>query len=81
MKKHGTPGYMVFAARRLRDVPHTARQDNYLPLRQLLLIVLTLVRMIERGGRSGPIFYRRLTGEILTRSARKPLLSGTRASV
>jgi hypothetical protein len=81
MKKQGKPGYMLFADRRMTDVPHTARQDNYHPLRQLMLNVLTLGRMIERGGRSGPIFYRRLTGEILTRSARKPLLSGTRASV
>jgi mannose/cellobiose epimerase-like protein (N-acyl-D-glucosamine 2-epimerase family) len=51
MKKHGQPGYMLFADRRMTYVPHAARQDNYHPLRQLMLSILTLDRMIERGGR------------------------------
>jgi len=51
MKKHGLPGYMLFADRRMTYVPHTARQDNYHPLRQLMLSILTLDRMIRRGGR------------------------------
>lgn len=51
MKKHGQPGYTLFADRRMTYVPHTARQDNYHPLRQLMLCILTLDRMIKRGGR------------------------------
>jgi N-acylglucosamine 2-epimerase len=51
MKKHGKAGYMLFADRRMTYVPHTARQDNYHPLRQLMLSILTLDHMIERGGR------------------------------
>ena len=49
MKKHGQPGYMLFADRRMTYVPHTARQDNYHPLRQLMLSLLTLDHMIQRG--------------------------------
>lgn len=44
------PGYMLFADRRMTFVPHTARQDNYHPLRQLMLNILTLDRMIESAG-------------------------------
>jgi len=51
MKNHGKPGYMLFADRRMTHVAHTARQDNYHPIRQLMLNILTLDRMIERGGR------------------------------
>jgi N-acylglucosamine 2-epimerase len=51
MKKHGQPGYMLFADRRMTYVPHTARQDNYHPLRQLMFSIRTLDRMIRRGGR------------------------------
>lgn len=51
MKKHGKPGYMLFADRRMTYIPHTARQDNYHPLRQLMLSILTLDRMIARDGR------------------------------
>jgi len=51
MKKRGKPGYMLFADRRMTYVPHTARQDNYHPLRQLMLCMLTLDRMIMRSGR------------------------------
>lgn len=53
MKKHGQPGYMLFADRRMTYVTHTARQDNYHPLRQLMLCMLTLDRMIARSG--GPV--------------------------
>lgn len=48
MKKRGLPGYMLFADRRMTPVPHTARQDNYHPPRQLMLSLLTLDRMIAR---------------------------------
>lgn len=48
MKKHGQPGYMLFADRKMTHVPHTARQDNYHPLRQLMFSMLTLDRMIKR---------------------------------
>jgi N-acylglucosamine 2-epimerase len=48
MKKYGYPGYMLFADRRMTYRPHTARQDNYHPPRQLMLNLLTLDRMIHR---------------------------------
>jgi N-acylglucosamine 2-epimerase len=51
MKKRGLPGYMLFADRRMTQVPRTARQDNYHPPRQLMLSIQTLDRMIQRGGR------------------------------
>jgi hypothetical protein len=51
MKKHGQPGYMLFGDRRMTYTQHTARQDNYHPLRQLMLNLLTLDRMIQRDGR------------------------------
>ncbi len=50
MKKRGLPGYMLFADRRMTPPPHTARQDNYHPPRQLILCLLALDRMIQRGG-------------------------------
>jgi mannose/cellobiose epimerase-like protein (N-acyl-D-glucosamine 2-epimerase family) len=43
-------GYMLFADRRMTLQPHVGRQDNYHPLRQLMLNILTLDRMIARGG-------------------------------
>lgn len=51
MKKYGKPGYMLFADRRMTYVPRSARQDNYHPLRQLMLCILALDRMIKRAGR------------------------------
>lgn len=48
MKQHGQPGYMLFADRQMTRVPRTARQDNYHPLRQLMLSILTLDRMTAR---------------------------------
>jgi N-acylglucosamine 2-epimerase len=48
-KKRGLPGYMLFADRRMTPVPHTARQDNYHPPRQLMLSLLALDRMLARG--------------------------------
>jgi mannose/cellobiose epimerase-like protein (N-acyl-D-glucosamine 2-epimerase family) len=50
MKDRGLPGYVLFTDRRMTRAPHTARQDNYHPLRQLMLSILTLDRMIARGG-------------------------------
>ena len=49
-KKRGLPGYMLFADRKRIAQPHVGRQDKYDPLRQLMLNVLTLDRMIQRGG-------------------------------
>ena len=50
-KNRGYPaGYILFADRRITPQPHVGRQDNYHPLRQLLLNILTLDRMIRRGG-------------------------------
>ena len=49
-KKRGLPGYMLFADRKMIAQPHVGRQDNYHPLRQLMLNILTLDRMIQRGG-------------------------------
>jgi len=50
-KDRGYPGgYMLFADRRMTLQPHVGRQDNYHPLRQLMLNILTLDRMIARDG-------------------------------
>jgi hypothetical protein len=38
---------MLFADRRMTLEPHVSRQDNYHPLRQLMLNILTLDRMIQ----------------------------------
>ena len=46
MKKHGKPGYMLFADRRMTHQPRSARQDNYHPLRQLMLSLRTLDRLL-----------------------------------
>jgi hypothetical protein len=51
MKKQGKAGYMLFADRRMTPIPRSARQDNYHPPRQLMLSILALDRMIQRGGR------------------------------
>jgi hypothetical protein len=42
-------GYMLFADRRMTPQPHVGREDNYHPLRQLMLNIRTLDRMIARG--------------------------------
>ncbi len=47
MRKYGQPGFMLFSDRKMKRVPHTARQDNYHPLRQLMLNLLVLNRMIK----------------------------------
>ncbi len=47
MKRFGKPGYTLFADRRMTQVSHTARQDNYHPIRQLMLCILTLNRMLK----------------------------------
>ena len=52
MKKRGLPGYMLFADRRMTYLPHTARQDNYHPPRQLMLSLLALDRMIQKQDRA-----------------------------
>jgi N-acylglucosamine 2-epimerase len=46
-KKRGLPGYVLFTDRRFTFEPHAARQDNYHPIRQLMLNILTLDRMIQ----------------------------------
>lgn len=51
MKKQGKAGYMLFADRRMTPIAQSARQDNYHPPRQLMLSILALDRMIQRGGR------------------------------
>ena len=49
-KERGYPaGYMLFADRRMTFQPHVGRQDNYHPIRQLMLNILTLDRMIRKG--------------------------------
>jgi N-acylglucosamine 2-epimerase len=48
-KERGYPaGYMLFADRRMTFQPHVGRQDNYHPIRQLILNVMTLDRMIQQ---------------------------------
>jgi N-acylglucosamine 2-epimerase len=50
-KSRGYPaGYMLFVDRRMTPPPHVARQDNYHPLRQLMLNILTLDKMLLRAG-------------------------------
>lgn len=46
-KKRNLPGYALFTDRHFTFQPHVARQDNYHPLRQLMLNLLTLDRMIQ----------------------------------
>ncbi len=48
-KQYGQPGYMLFADRRMVQQPHVARQDNYHPLRQLMLNLLDIGRIQKRG--------------------------------
>ena len=53
-KERGYPaGYMLFADRRMTLQPHAGRQDNYHPIRQFMLNILTLDRMIQRGAARG----------------------------
>jgi|GEM_PF-5743534 len=42
---------MLFADRLMTHVPHAARQDNFHPLRQLMLSMVTLDRMTKSAGR------------------------------
>ncbi|MFB3828427.1 MAG: AGE family epimerase/isomerase [Bryobacteraceae bacterium] len=51
MEQYGQPGFMLFGDRKMTRTPHTARQDNYHPPRQLMLNILTLDRLIQRGGK------------------------------
>jgi len=47
-KKRGFPaGYVLFTDRRITPQLHVGRQDNYHPLRQLMLNILTLDRMMR----------------------------------
>ena len=46
LKSRGLPGYVLFTDRRFTVEPHAARQDNYHPIRQLMLNLLTLERMV-----------------------------------
>ena len=48
MRGRGMAGAMLFADRKMTYVPHTARQDNYHPPRQLMLALLTLDRMMKK---------------------------------
>ena len=50
-KTRGYPaGYVLFADRRITSQPHVGRQDNYHPLRQLMLNILTLDKMMRPAG-------------------------------
>ena len=57
-KERGYPaGYMLFADRHMTVQPRVGRQDNYHPIRQFMLNILTLDRMIRHGagpGRQAP---------------------------
>jgi hypothetical protein len=48
-KKHGQPGYMLFADRRMIQQSHVSRQDNYHPLRQLMLNLIAIDRMLKEA--------------------------------
>lgn len=43
--------YMLFADRRMTPQPHAGRQDNYHPIRQLMLNILSLDRIIGQNRR------------------------------
>jgi mannose/cellobiose epimerase-like protein (N-acyl-D-glucosamine 2-epimerase family) len=45
LRKKGLPGYLLFCDRRFSPQPHGSRQDNYHPLRQLMLSILLLDRL------------------------------------
>lgn len=47
-EKRGHPGFMLFADRKMSWQPHVARQDNYHPLRRLMLCLQMLDDMIRR---------------------------------
>ncbi len=47
LKKRHLPGCVLFTDRRFTFEPHASRQDNYHPIRQLMLNILTLDRMIS----------------------------------
>ena len=51
-RRRGLPGYMLFGDRRMTPQPHVARQDNYHPLRQLMLNLLALQEMKREAGRA-----------------------------
>ena len=54
-KPRGYPaGYILFADRRITPQPHAGRQDNYHPLRQLILNIMTLDRMIRQETAAAP---------------------------
>jgi mannose/cellobiose epimerase-like protein (N-acyl-D-glucosamine 2-epimerase family) len=56
-RSRGFPaGYALFLDRRMTAPPHVARQDNYHPLRQLMLNILSLDQMLRRqaGPPAGP---------------------------
>jgi mannose/cellobiose epimerase-like protein (N-acyl-D-glucosamine 2-epimerase family) len=53
-RQHGQPGYMLFADRRMTARPHVARQDNYHPVRQLMLNLTVLDRMLAAKADAGP---------------------------
>jgi N-acylglucosamine 2-epimerase len=48
-KRFGQPGYMLFADRTMIQQPHVSRQDNYHPLRQLMLNLITIDRMLKES--------------------------------
>ena len=50
-KDRGFPaGYILFANRRVSPQPHAGRQDNYHPIRQLILNIMTLDRLLGHRG-------------------------------
>ena len=52
LKKRGLPGYVLFTDRRFTFEPHAVRQDNYHPIRQLMLNIQTLDRMLGNKEKS-----------------------------
>ena len=51
-RKRGLPGYTLFTDRTFTPQAHVARQDNYHPLRQLMLNILTLDGWLARSNRA-----------------------------
>lgn len=56
LKPHGYPLWMHQADRKVTFQPHSTRVENYHHPRHLMLNLLSLQRMIERGGRPSGLF-------------------------
>ncbi len=52
-RRYGQPGYMLFADRTMIQQPHVSRQDNSHPVRQLMLNIIEIDRMLNKRSIAG----------------------------